>query len=75
MIRIIGGWMFGILIATRIIMVLYSAFIYVTSGGDTKKTDVARKTLTYAVVALVISLFSGTLGVLIQRILTVPPTP
>ena len=66
---IIARWMFGILVGMGIIMSLYSAFLYMFSGGATEKIDAARKTLTYAIVALAIGVFSGGLGVLIQNLL------
>ncbi len=65
----IAQWMFGILIGLGIIMVLYSAFLYMFSGGASDKIDTARKTLTYAIVALAIGVLSGSIGVLIQNLL------
>ncbi|MEX2054136.1 MAG: peptidoglycan-binding protein [Candidatus Colwellbacteria bacterium] len=65
----IARWMFGILMALGIIMVLYSAFLYLFSGGDDTRISTARKTLTYAIVALVIAVLAGGVGVLVQNII------
>lgn len=37
-----------------VIMLIYSGFRYVTSGGDTSKIEEAKKTLIYAIVGLII---------------------
>jgi len=62
-----ANWMFGILIALGTVMVLYSAFLYLFSGGSEDRISAARKTLTYAIVALVIAVLAGGVGVLIQN--------
>lgn len=65
----IAQWMFGILMALGIVMILYSAFLYLFSGGDDTRISTARKTLTYAVVALVIAVLAGGVGVLVQNLI------
>lgn len=65
----IARWMFAILIGLGIIMVLYSAFLYMFSGGVEAKISSARKTLTYAIVALVVGILAGSVGAIIQSLL------
>ena len=63
----ISRWMFGILIALSIVMILYSAFLYMFSMGGEDRIKKAKDTLTYAIIAVVIAVFAGGIGVLIQN--------
>lgn len=38
--------------------IIFSGFKFITSGGDPKQLEEARKTLTYAVIGLLVILFS-----------------
>lgn len=49
------GWLFTVLFVIALIMLVYAAFQFLTAGGDEEKTGSARKTLTYAVIGLVIA--------------------
>jgi len=48
--------MFAVLMIISIIMVLYAAYIYLTSSGDTTKISTATKTITYAAIAVAVAL-------------------
>ncbi|HTK03147.1 MAG TPA: hypothetical protein VL401_00010 [Alphaproteobacteria bacterium] len=50
------------------ILLLSGGFKYITSGGDPKATEGAQKTITYAIIGLVLILVSYLILVLIQRI-------
>lgn len=50
------------------IMLLVGGFKFITSGGDPKAVEGAKKTLTYAIAGLIIILISFLILVLIQRI-------
>lgn len=63
----ISQWMFGILIALSIVMILYSAFLYMFSGGSDDKVKKAKDTLTYAIIAVVVAVLAGGVGVLVQN--------
>lgn len=54
----IAAQMFWILIALSSIMVLYAAFLYITSSGETEKVTKAHKTLLYAAIAIAVSLIA-----------------
>ena len=54
----IVDWMFYGLIVLSVIMVLISAFYFVTAGDDTEKVSKARKTITYAAIAIVVALIA-----------------
>jgi|SRR3989344_9310936 len=49
-------FVFAILIAIAAIFIVYSAFLYLTSGGDEEKLEKAKKFLIYAIVAVVVAL-------------------
>lgn len=58
---IVGNVVFWLLLLAGIaalILVIISGFKFVTSGGDPKQAEGARKTLTYAIIGLVVVLFS-----------------
>jgi len=48
----------GAVIVASIFMILWGAFQYTTSGGDEKKTESAKKTITYAIIGLVIAMLA-----------------
>ena len=54
----IEDWMFWILLAVAIIMVLWAAYTYVTAGDDTEKVHRGSKIITYAAVAIVVALLA-----------------
>ncbi len=56
------------------ILLLVGGFKYITAGGDPKAIDSAQKTLTYAVIGLVVILLSFLILVLIRTITGVDVT-
>jgi hypothetical protein len=64
----IAGYMFWILITLSTIMVLYAAFMYMTSQGDETKVSTATKTITYAAVAIVVALLAKGFPMLVASI-------
>lgn len=58
LITTVGGWMFGILVALAVILVLLAAFDFLFSGGDEKKVAEARDKLTYALVAVGVAILA-----------------
>ncbi len=51
-----------------LILVIFSAFQYTTSKGDQAKIDTAKKTMTYAILGLVIVLMSFFIVTLISQL-------
>ena len=68
----IAQWMFGILMALSIIMILYSAFLYIFSAGSEDKIKKAKDTLMYAIIAVAVAVFAGGVGVLIKNFVSPP---
>ncbi|MEK7195480.1 MAG: hypothetical protein AAB655_02175 [Patescibacteria group bacterium] len=64
----IANTMFWILITLSVIMVLWGAFMYMTSSGDEKKVGDATKTITYAAVGVVVALMAKGFPALIASI-------
>lgn len=64
----IVGWFFWIVIVISIIMILFSAYTYVTARDDQEKTSKARKTLTYAAVGIAVALIAGGFPTLIASV-------
>ncbi len=67
-IKTIGNWMFGILLALAGIFIIYAAFLYLTSSGDTAKTDKAKNIIVYAVVAIVIAVLAWGITIVAQQL-------
>ncbi len=65
----IAATMFYILIGICSIMVLYAAFIYMTSGGESEKVDKARRTITYAAVAVTVALLAKAFPTVVASII------
>jgi Type IV secretion system pilin len=49
-------WMFYGLIVFSVIMVLVAGYYFATAGDDTEKVSKARKTITYAAIAILVAL-------------------
>jgi cytochrome bd-type quinol oxidase subunit 2 len=52
------SWFFWIILVISVIMILYAAFTYATARGDEEKTTVARRTITYAAIGIIIALIA-----------------
>jgi hypothetical protein len=55
----IQDWLVGIVGALTILFIVYGGFLYITSGGNQQKTEKAKKTLTYAILGLILVVLSG----------------
>jgi len=56
------------------VLLLVGGFKYITSGGDPKATEAAQKTITYAVIGLILILASYLILLLISKITGVDVT-
>lgn len=55
----VGVNIFSVMVGVAsVIMIIYGGFKYVTSGGDANSITVAKRTITYAIIGLVIALLS-----------------
>ena len=65
----IATWLLGIGATIGVIIVLYAAFLFMTSGGSAERVTMARKTLWYAIIGLAILLLAKGVTALIENIL------
>ncbi len=54
----VTNWIFYLLMIAVMIMILYGAFVFLTSSGDPGKTSKATKTITFAVIGMIIALLA-----------------
>lgn len=62
------NWIFYIIIIAVGIMILYAAFLYLTSQGDPEKPQKANKLITYAIIGLVIALLARAIPAAVRYI-------
>lgn len=62
----ITNWMFTIFIAVAAMMIIYAAFIYLTSGGG-EEVSKAHKMLLYAAIAIVVATMSRAIVRLVEN--------
>jgi heme/copper-type cytochrome/quinol oxidase subunit 2 len=68
----IKGWFAGIIFIIGIIMMLYAAFLYMTSGGDDSKIEKAKKTLVWGIVGIIVALLAYGIWATVYNFLTAP---
>jgi uncharacterized membrane protein len=54
----IMSYFFWFVIVISVIMILYAAWTYATAADDTEKTSKARRTITYAALAILVALIA-----------------
>ena len=65
----IANWLLGIGTVLATIVVLWAAFLFMTSGGSPARVTQARQTLWYAIIGLAILLLADGVALLIQNFL------
>ena len=65
----VAGWLFAILMSLAVVMIIYAAYLYLTAAGNPERITSAKKTLIYAIVAIVVALVAGGIPKLIEGIL------
>lgn len=71
----LANWMLIVLLAIAIIMIIISAYKYLTAGGDEGKITAAHKTLVYALIAIGIGLLAKGLIFLVGELVGSPYLP
>ena len=64
----ITDWVFLFVMAIAILMVIISAFIFVTAGGDAEKTKKARDYMMYAAIGIGVGLLAKAVPVIVRTI-------
>jgi len=65
----INDFLFYSALAIALIMILIAAFLFITSGGDVKRINTAKKIILYACIGLTITLTAKVLVAVFQQIL------
>ena len=70
LINTIATWLLGIGSTIAVIIVIWAAFLFMTSGGNQQRVTMARKTLLYAIIGLTVLLLAKGVTSLIQNFLS-----
>jgi prolipoprotein diacylglyceryltransferase len=54
-------WLYGIILAVAVLFVLVGAWKFLKSGGDPKDVESAKNQVLYAVIAVIVAVFSKSL--------------
>ena len=65
----IGNWLFAILLAVAVVMLVVSGFLFVTAAGTPEKIEKARTILIYALIGVAIALAARGLVAVVVGIL------
>lgn len=60
-------WILGLLALIAVIFILYGGFIWMTAGGNEERVDSAKKTITAAVIGLVVVLLAWAIVIFVSQ--------
>lgn len=63
------GWLLGIVGFLAVIAVIYSGFMYITSGGDSGQAETAKKNFTWAVIGMVLVGLSAVITQVVNNVI------
>jgi len=69
-INTLANWVFAILLALAVIMLLLAAFNWLTSGGNEEKVGSARKMLIWALVGIAVALAAKGLVLIVTALIS-----
>jgi hypothetical protein len=64
-----SGWLWNIIIAISVTLIIYGGFLFVTSSGDEKKIEEAKKYVLWSVVGIVVATTATGLVFLVGELL------
>lgn len=70
LIQRVTDWAYSILLVLAVLFIVYAAYLYLFSEGDTEKTEKAKKQIFYAVVAVAIAILAKGIIAFVQNVLT-----
>ncbi len=62
-------WLFTILLVVAVLMIIWAAFAYLTSGGDEEKVKAAHQRIIYAVVAIAVAFLAQGVSFVVAQLL------
>ncbi len=63
------NWAFSLILILAVLFIFYSAWLYMTAGGDPETVTKAKKNLLYAVIGIVIALLARSIIALVRNFL------
>lgn len=63
------NWVFYIFLVVAVIFIFYSAFLFLTAGGDTEKISKAKSQLIWSIVAIAVALVATGARFIVEDIL------
>ena len=66
---VIANWLGGVILGIAVIMIIYSAYNFLTAGGDETKVTTARSYLVYALVGIAVALLAFALPAFVRTFL------
>lgn len=63
------NWAFGLLIILASAFIVYAAFVFLTSSGDTEKVKQAKNLILYAVIAIAVAFFARAVVYIVRELL------
>ncbi len=69
-IAVILNWIIGIIMVISVIMLLFSAFLYLTAGGSEDRVGKAKNYLLYAIVGIVVAVLTFSIEPFIINVFT-----
>lgn len=62
-------WLFTILMVMAVVMIIYAAFLYLTSGGDEEKVGKAHKMIINAIIAVAVAFLAQGVSFVVAQLL------
>jgi len=69
LVKSIATWFYRVMIPVASIVILYAAFLFMTSGGDEEKIKKAKRAITWAIVGIAIIIIGAGFITLIKSLL------
>jgi len=66
------NWLYTFFLVLSVLMILWAAFLYVTSAGSDEKIKQAKQTIVYAVIAIIVAAIAAGLPNIIETLLSAP---
>lgn len=70
LINTIATWLLGIGSTIAVVIVLWAAFLFMTSGGNKERVTLAKNTLWYAIIGITVLLLAKGVTLFIQNVLS-----
>lgn len=66
----VTNWAYGILLVLAVLFIVYAAYLFLFSAGDTDRAEKAKKQIVYAVIAIAIAILARGIIAFVQNVLS-----